>query len=68
MSPANFVHKWSTPQMLIHGSKDYRLAETESIGAFHALQQCVSLAHLDSTLTDFSLFKAWDPESFGHLP
>ncbi|KAH6912711.1 Alpha/Beta hydrolase protein [Coprinopsis sp. MPI-PUGE-AT-0042] len=39
MSPANFVHKWSTPQMLIHGSKDYRLAETESIGAFHALQQ-----------------------------
>jgi dipeptidyl aminopeptidase/acylaminoacyl peptidase len=22
-----------------HGSKDYRLAETESIGAFHALQQ-----------------------------
>lgn len=39
MSPNNFVHKWSTPQMLIHGSKDYRLAETESIGAFHALQQ-----------------------------
>ncbi|KAF8903097.1 Alpha/Beta hydrolase protein [Gymnopilus junonius] len=38
-SPANFVHKWSTPQLLIHGSKDYRLPETESIGAFHALQQ-----------------------------
>jgi len=39
MSPSNFVHKWSTPQLLIHGSKDYRLPETESIGAFHALQQ-----------------------------
>ncbi|CAA7261498.1 unnamed protein product [Cyclocybe aegerita] len=38
-SPANFVHKWSTPQLLIHGSKDYRLPETESIGAFHALQE-----------------------------
>jgi dipeptidyl aminopeptidase/acylaminoacyl peptidase len=38
-SPSNFVHKWSTPQLLIHGSKDYRLPETESIGAFHALQQ-----------------------------
>jgi len=38
-SPANYVDKWSTPQLLIHGSKDYRLPETESIGAFHALQQ-----------------------------
>ncbi|KAF9454685.1 hypothetical protein P691DRAFT_189906 [Macrolepiota fuliginosa MF-IS2] len=38
-SPSNFVHKWSTPQLLIHGSKDFRLPETESIGAFHALQQ-----------------------------
>ena len=41
MSPTNFVHKWSTPQLLIHGSKDYRLPETEGIGAFHALQQLV---------------------------
>jgi hypothetical protein len=40
-SPANYVHKWSTPQLLIHGSKDYRLPETEGIGAFHALQQYV---------------------------
>ncbi|KAH0586242.1 Dipeptidyl-peptidase 5 [Termitomyces sp. J132] len=38
-SPSNFVNNWSTPQLLIHGSKDYRLPETESIGAFHALQQ-----------------------------
>nr|GAT52261.1 dipeptidyl-peptidase 5 [Mycena chlorophos] len=39
MSPHEFVHKWSTPQLFFHGSKDYRLAETESIGGFHALQQ-----------------------------
>jgi len=38
-SPSNFVNNWNTPQLLIHGSKDYRLPETESIGAFHALQQ-----------------------------
>ncbi|KAJ6585138.1 alpha/beta-hydrolase [Mycena capillaripes] len=38
-SPANYVANWSTPQLLIHGSKDYRLPETESIGPFHALQQ-----------------------------
>ncbi|ESK95756.1 dipeptidyl-peptidase 5 [Moniliophthora roreri MCA 2997] len=38
-SPHNYVHKWSTPQLLIHGSKDYRLPDTEGIAAFHALQQ-----------------------------
>ncbi|KAJ7644021.1 Alpha/Beta hydrolase protein [Roridomyces roridus] len=38
-SPSNYVDKWSTPQLLIHGSKDYRLPETESLGPFHALQQ-----------------------------
>ncbi|KAF9267335.1 hypothetical protein L218DRAFT_1074102 [Marasmius fiardii PR-910] len=38
-SPSNYVKNWSTPQLLIHGSKDYRLPETEGIGAFHALQQ-----------------------------
>jgi dipeptidyl aminopeptidase/acylaminoacyl peptidase len=38
-NPAEYVHKWSTPQLIVHGSKDYRLPETEGIGAFHALQQ-----------------------------
>lgn len=37
--PTNFVHKWSTPMLVIHGSKDYRLPETDGIGAFHALQE-----------------------------
>jgi dipeptidyl aminopeptidase/acylaminoacyl peptidase len=40
-SPVHTVPEWSTPQMLIHGSKDYRLPESESISAFHALQQSV---------------------------
>lgn len=40
-NPADYVHKWSTPQLIVHGSKDYRLPETEGIGAFHALQQLV---------------------------
>lgn len=37
--PANFVHRWSTPELVIHGSKDYRLPETDGIAAFHALQE-----------------------------
>lgn len=45
-SPANYVNKWSTPQLLIHGSKDYRLPETESIGAYHALKQFVWPFHV----------------------
>ena len=40
-SPSQSVDKWSIPQLIVHGSKDYRLAETDSIAAFHALQQCV---------------------------
>ncbi|KAH9049976.1 alpha/beta-hydrolase [Lactarius hengduanensis] len=38
-NPINFVDKWSTPQLVIHSSKDYRLPETDGIGAFHALLQ-----------------------------
>ena len=41
-SPSNHVHKWSTPELIIHGSKDYRLPETEGISVFQALQQYVS--------------------------
>ncbi|KAI0036528.1 Alpha/Beta hydrolase protein [Vararia minispora EC-137] len=34
-----FVHKWSTPMLIVHGSKDYRLPETDGIAAYHALKQ-----------------------------
>lgn len=46
-NPINFVHKWSTPQLVIHGSKDYRLPETDGIGAFHALKQCAHITFYD---------------------
>jgi dipeptidyl aminopeptidase/acylaminoacyl peptidase len=37
-NPARFTHKWSTPQLVIHGGRDYRLPDTEGISAFQALQ------------------------------
>ncbi|KAJ1303239.1 hypothetical protein OPQ81_011437 [Rhizoctonia solani] len=37
-NPANRVSHWSTPQLVIHGSRDYRLAETEGLSVFNALQ------------------------------
>jgi hypothetical protein len=35
-NPINYVDKWSTPQLVIHCSKD--VPETDGIGAFHAFQ------------------------------
>lgn len=31
--------------LIVHGSKDYRLPDTEGIGAFHVLQQYVRVRH-----------------------
>ena len=50
-SPAYTVSKWSTPQLTIHGSKDYRLPETDGIAVWHALQQYVPLNSLALALT-----------------
>jgi len=38
-NPSEFVHNWSTPQLIVHGGKDYRVPETESLATFNALQQ-----------------------------
>ncbi|GAA5829918.1 hypothetical protein JCM3766R1_006701 [Sporobolomyces carnicolor] len=38
-NPANFVKNWKTPQLVIHGSKDYRLVEGEGLGVFNTLQR-----------------------------
>ncbi|KAK7681545.1 hypothetical protein QCA50_015277 [Cerrena zonata] len=38
-NPIEYVHKWSTPQLVFHGSRDFRLVEAEGLGVFHALQQ-----------------------------
>lgn len=35
-SPHKFVDKWDTPIMIVHGAKDFRIAETQSMAAFNA--------------------------------
>jgi dipeptidyl aminopeptidase/acylaminoacyl peptidase len=67
-SPSNFVGKWSTPQLIVHGSKDYRLPETEGIGAFHALQQCVGTLYGWSKLTFRAHFRLGIPSRLVIFP
>jgi dipeptidyl aminopeptidase/acylaminoacyl peptidase len=33
------VAKWQTPQMVIHGGRDYRIDQSQGLGAFTALQR-----------------------------
>jgi dipeptidyl aminopeptidase/acylaminoacyl peptidase len=37
-SPSNFVEKWNTPILIIHGGKDYRVPAEQSMQAFTAAQ------------------------------
>ncbi|KAI0248253.1 hypothetical protein BJV78DRAFT_1131829, partial [Lactifluus subvellereus] len=39
LKPIIYVDKWSMAQLVIHSNKDYRLPDTNGIGAFHVLQQ-----------------------------
>lgn len=38
-NPVNHVERWQTPMLVIHGSLDYRLPETQGLAAFTALQR-----------------------------
>jgi len=38
-NPVNFVKSWKTPMFVIQGGHDYRIPETQSLGAFTALQR-----------------------------
>jgi len=38
-SPVNLVGRWSTPELVIHGARDYRVADTQGLGTFNALQR-----------------------------
>jgi dipeptidyl aminopeptidase/acylaminoacyl peptidase len=38
-SPDQFVHRWSTPCLVIQGGKDYRVVESEALATFTALQR-----------------------------
>ncbi|KAI0251110.1 Alpha/Beta hydrolase protein, partial [Lactifluus subvellereus] len=49
----NYVDKWSTARLVIHGSKDYRLPETDGISAIHAFQQCAYLRVVAARLVTF---------------
>src|SRR5262249_19138477 len=36
-NPANFVERWKTPMLVIHGGRDYRIADAEGLATFTAL-------------------------------
>jgi dipeptidyl aminopeptidase/acylaminoacyl peptidase len=38
-NPVNFVDKWKTPMLVIHGEKDFRIPYTQGLAAFTALQR-----------------------------
>ncbi|KAK0525655.1 Dipeptidyl-peptidase 5 [Tilletia horrida] len=38
-NPQAHVANWNTPQLIIHGGRDYRLTESEGLSAFNALQR-----------------------------
>ncbi|SCV70321.1 BQ2448_1715 [Microbotryum intermedium] len=38
-NPQNHISKWKTPQLVIHGGKDFRLVEGEGLAVFNTLQR-----------------------------
>jgi dipeptidyl aminopeptidase/acylaminoacyl peptidase len=38
-NPVNHVANWTQPMLIIHGGRDYRVPDTQGIGAFTALQR-----------------------------
>jgi dipeptidyl aminopeptidase/acylaminoacyl peptidase len=38
-NPVDHVDKWTTPMLVIHGARDYRVVDTQGIGTFNALQR-----------------------------
>ncbi len=38
-NPINFVDKWQTPMLVIHGALDFRVVETQGFSTFTALQR-----------------------------
>eukprot|EP00833_Pecoramyces_ruminatium_P009725 jgi/Orpsp1_1/1183757/evm.model.c7180000086611.1 len=38
-NPREYAKNWKTPTLIIHGAKDYRLADTQGIATFTALQR-----------------------------
>ena len=38
-NPISFVKNWKTPMLVIHGALDFRVADTQGLGTFNALQR-----------------------------
>ena len=38
-NPVNFVKNWKSPMLVIHGALDFRVADTQGLGTFNALQR-----------------------------
>ncbi|HYO14169.1 MAG TPA: S9 family peptidase [Thermoanaerobaculia bacterium] len=38
-NPANYVDRWKTPMLVIHGGLDYRVPDNQGIATFNALQR-----------------------------
>ena len=38
-SPVQYVGRWSTPELVIHGALDYRVVDTQGLATFNALQR-----------------------------
>ncbi len=38
-NPVRFVQNWKTPMLVIHGAQDFRVADTQGLGTFNALQR-----------------------------
>ena len=38
-NPESLVASWKTPELVVHGSKDYRVVETQGLSVFTALQR-----------------------------
>jgi len=38
-NPVNHVINWTQPMLIIHGGRDYRVPDTQGIGAYTALQR-----------------------------
>jgi len=38
-NPVNYVKRWKTPMLVIHGAKDFRVVESQGMATFNALQR-----------------------------
>ena len=39
MNPVNFVDRWKTPMLVVHGGLDFRIPDNQGIATFNALQR-----------------------------